>query len=120
MSKGNDGSGNCIERDEWQTPQWLFDKLNKQYDFDFDCCATKENTKCESFSSNFEYIQSYGNVDVCWMNPPFSKKKIKLMFESFFRIVNKGVAIYRCDNMETKIWQDIMKKQIGFLYLIKE
>jgi len=27
--KGNDGSGNNPGRDEWETPQSLFDKLNK-------------------------------------------------------------------------------------------
>lgn len=25
--KGNDGTGNIIERDIWQTPQWMFDIL---------------------------------------------------------------------------------------------
>jgi len=29
-TQGNDGSGNVEERDDWQTPQWLFNKLNKQ------------------------------------------------------------------------------------------
>ena len=102
---GNDGTGNVIERDEWQTPQWLFDKLNEQYEFEFDCCANQHNKKCEGFSSHFEEIECYGNVDVCWMNPPFSKAK--LMFESFFKNVNKGVAIYRFDNPETYLWKSI-------------
>ena len=106
--KGNDGTGNVEKRDNWQTPQWLFDKLNKQYKFEFDCCASQHNKKCESFTSHFEEIECHGNVDVCWMNPPFTKAK--MMFEHFFKVVNKGVAIYKCDNIETKLWIDIMKK----------
>ena len=43
--KGNNGLGNIIERDEWQTLQWLFDKLNEQYCFTFDCCANEDNKK---------------------------------------------------------------------------
>jgi hypothetical protein len=31
--------------DECETRQELFDKLIKQYHFDFDCCATAKNKK---------------------------------------------------------------------------
>ena len=31
--------------DEWETPQDLFDELNKEYDFTLDPCATSENAK---------------------------------------------------------------------------
>ena len=53
MGTGNDGTGNIEERDDWETPQWLFDKLNKQYEFKFDCCATKDNSKCNFCSDDF-------------------------------------------------------------------
>jgi len=43
--KGNNGSGNIEERDVWQTPKELFDKLNQQYSFELDCCASENNTK---------------------------------------------------------------------------
>jgi len=105
--KGNDGSGNMPERDEWQTPQELFDKLNKQYNFSFDCCATKENKKCHYYSSDFiKIISTLSVMNVAWMNPPFSKAY--KMFEHFFESVQQGVSIYRCDNMETKLWQDVI------------
>jgi hypothetical protein len=35
--KGNNGTGNIEERDTWETPQWLFNLINKQYNFDFEC-----------------------------------------------------------------------------------
>jgi len=41
--KANNRSGNIPERDEWETPQELFNKLDKQYKFYFDCCAAKFN-----------------------------------------------------------------------------
>lgn len=40
--KGNDGKGNNESRDSWQTSKELFDKLNKQYKFELDCCASAE------------------------------------------------------------------------------
>ena len=34
---------------EWETPQDLFDELNKEFNFVLDVCATKENAKCNSY-----------------------------------------------------------------------
>jgi len=119
IGKGNDGKGNNSNRDDWETPDVLFNKLNKQYNFDFDCCATKENTKCELFSNQFHVSSDklkYNNF-VCWMNPPFSNAK--LMFEHFFNSVRKGVAIYRCDNLETKIWQEIILPSCDWIFIPK-
>ena len=42
--------------DEWQTPEWLFDELNKEFNFGIDLCATKENSKCERYCT--DYLQS--------------------------------------------------------------
>ena len=35
--------------DEWETPQELFDELNKKYKFTLDVCATAENAKCSNY-----------------------------------------------------------------------
>lgn len=114
--KGNDGSGNNSGRDIWETPKKLWDGLNNQYGFNFDCCANKENSKCENYSSEFQNIILSPDI-VAWMNPPFS---IALdMFEHFFKVINKGVAIYRCDNMETKVWHDIIFKNADWIAIPK-
>ena len=49
------------------------------------------------------------------MNPPFSKALE--MFKTFFYIMGKGVAIYRCDNMETKIWQEIIFPKASWIFI---
>lgn len=116
--KGNNGTGNVEERDLWQTDEDLFNKLDKQYKFDFDCCANKNNTKCEMFSNNFEeYNESDISNFICWMNPPFTKAKE--MFKHFFKEVKKGVCIYRCDNMETKVWQEIILNNATWILIPK-
>lgn len=95
------------KRDEWETPKELFLALDDQYNFTFDCCANKINRKCVNFASIFQALdKDYLEDDMCWMNPPFSNAYN--MFEHFFNVVKKGVAIYRCDNMETKVWQDLI------------
>ena len=113
-TQGNNGTGNVIERDDWETPQWLFNKLNKQYGFTYDCCATKDNNKCIFYDDNFLKDDTMV-LDTSWMNPPFSKA-LK-MFEHFFKVVEKGVCIYRCDNLETVLWQDIILKNATWVFI---
>ena len=116
--KGNDGKGNFPERDLWETEKKFWNKLNNQYNFTFDCCANNENTKCKMFSPHFEVMSKTNFInDILWMNPPFSKAFE--MFEQFFKVINKGVAIYRCDNMETKVWQDIILKNADWIFIPK-
>ena len=114
--KANNGSGNIKERDEWETPEWLFRKLDKQYNFTFDCCATKKNSKCPFFSNDF---LNSGRIfyKKAWMNPPFSQSR--KMFEHFFRVISSGIAIYRCDNIETKLWQNVILPNCDWVFIFK-
>lgn len=114
--KGNNGLGNIPERDLWETKQSFWDKLNEQYGFNFDCCASFNNRKTQKFSSELQNVTSLGG-HMCWMNPPFSKAKD--MFENFFRLVKLGVAIYRCDNMETVLWQEVILKNADWVFIPK-
>ena len=111
--RGHDGSGDNEERDLWSTPQSLWDTLNFQYNFEFDCCASILNTKTDKFSDNFETVEKVNFVS--WMNPPFSKAKA--MFEHFFKVVKNGVAIYRIDNPETKVWQEIIFPNASWIFI---
>lgn len=116
LGKGNDGTGDNLGRDDWETPNFIFDKLDEQYGFIFDCCATKENSKCAMYSPNFKNVEK-GLDYVFWMNPPFSLARE--MFGYYFERVSKGVCIYRCDNMETRVWQDIILKNADWVFIPK-
>ncbi|KKN56663.1 hypothetical protein LCGC14_0569800 [marine sediment metagenome] len=114
MNKSTNGKGNIPSRDEWQTSTGLFEVLNKEYNFTLDCCANSENKKTWQYSNNFISVIDTKN-SMCWMNPPFSKAYE--MFEHFFRVVHKGVAIYRCDNLETKIWQKLILLKASWIFI---
>lgn len=56
------------------TPQEFFDKLNAEFDFTLDVCATSENAKCEIYYTKQDdgLKQAWrGNV---WMNPPYGRE----------------------------------------------
>lgn len=115
--KGNNGKGNTIERDDWETPKDFFNKLKKQYFFRLDCCATKENSKCEYWENDFLNRNLNNDKNICWINPPFSMAY--KMIEHFFKIIKKGIGIYRCDNFESKIWQNLIFKRADWVFVLK-
>ncbi len=119
MTKGNDGTGNITERDNWETPKKLWNKLDNQYKFNFDCCASENNSKCEEWSEEFDILPKvlFDFKYICWMNPPFSLARE--MFEHFFKVVSKGVAIYRCDNLETSLWQEVILANADWVFIPK-
>ena len=60
---------------EWETPQDLFDELNREFNFTLDPCATKENAKCEKFyTKEDDGLSKDWSDEVVFMNPPYGKK----------------------------------------------
>lgn len=62
--------------DEWETPQDLFDELDKEFHFELDVAASCENYKCDWFFTSDEngLEEDWGSVTV-WRNPPYSNIK---------------------------------------------
>jgi phage N-6-adenine-methyltransferase len=57
---------------EWSTPQDLFDRLDAEFHFTLDACATVRNHKCERYFIEAEdgLSQPWGGHTV-WVNPPY-------------------------------------------------
>lgn len=68
---------------DWETPQWLFDELNNEFQFTLDVCATVDNTKClEYFSPEVDgLVQEWHGT--CWMNPPYGRDIVKWMKKAY-------------------------------------
>jgi phage N-6-adenine-methyltransferase len=60
--------------DEWETPQELFDELNREFNFTLDVCATKENAKCHKFYTKDTNGLTSPWMDKNWMNPPYGRE----------------------------------------------
>lgn len=58
----------------WETPAWLYDQLNKIFNFELDPCCTKENALCPEFFTKEQdgLSQSWANKRV-FMNPPYGR-----------------------------------------------
>jgi len=59
--------------DEWATPQWLFDELNKVHQFTLDPASTDENCKCPNhFTMQDDGLTKDWARETVFINPPYS------------------------------------------------
>lgn len=60
--------------DEWETPQGFYDRLDMEFGFTLDPCATPENAKCERYFTIEDdgLARSWGRERV-FMNPPYGR-----------------------------------------------
>jgi site-specific DNA-methyltransferase (adenine-specific) len=106
--------------DEWSTPQWLFDLLDKEFHFDVDAACTSENSKCpfgflpqtDCDNRHSLIIDWYEHGGIFWLNPPYSK--IGAFMKKAYEESLKG-AVVVClipSRTDTKYWHDyVMKAQ---------
>ena len=57
--------------DEWETPPWLWKRLNRVFTFTWDACSTQENNLAGEALDCFDSSNWIGHGNV-FMNPPYS------------------------------------------------
>lgn len=62
-------------KDDWETPQALYDVLDAEFKFTVDVCANPQNAKCRRFFSPEQngLLQDWRG-ETAWCNPPYSTK----------------------------------------------
>lgn len=91
--------------DQWETPQWLFDELNDEFNFKIDLCASEENKKCHDFYDDVFKYSSIWTEGSIFMNPPYSKPApfIQKAWDTAFKDRNIVVMLLKCDT-STSWW----------------
>lgn len=98
--------------EEWETPQYVFDILNKDFKFQIDVCATSENSKCKIFfNKTVDGLQQEWSPFRCWMNPPYGKNISRWMKKAFHE--SKRGALVVClipARTDTRWWHEWVMK----------
>ena len=110
------------KKQDWETPQILFDKLNEEFYFQTDVAATKENSKCSNYvDSETDALSIYwGNLGTIYCNPPYESKMqnafIKKAYEESLKTNNKIVLLIPA-RTDTARWHDYIlnKEEVRFL-----
>lgn len=61
-------------KQEWTTPQGMFESLSNHYKFDFDLAADETNHKCDNYFSAEDNALTQEWKGRCWLNPPYGSK----------------------------------------------
>ena len=98
--------------DLWATPQAFFDKLNAEFGFETDVCATAENAKCLCYFTKEMDGLTQDWRGVCWMNPPYGRVIGQWMAKAY-RAAMMGGATVVClvpARTDTAWWHDYAAK----------
>ena len=106
-------------KDDYETPQYLFNELNEEFHFTVDVCARADNTKCARFYfPEIDGLVQSWEGEVCLMNPPYGRRVNKWIEKAYKESQNGtivvGLLLARTD---TKWFHDFIlgKAEIRFL-----
>lgn len=104
---------------EWETPQELFDELNKEFHFTLDPASTHDNAKCEKHYTQVEngLAQDWSGETV-FCNPPYGRE-LPLWIEKAARSAGGGTTVVMLipARTDTRAFHDFIlhKAEIRFL-----
>ena len=96
----------------WETPQWLFNKLDKEFNFTLDVCALPETAKCKNYyTPQIDGLKQDWEDNICWMNPPYGRE-IGVWIEKAYNESLKGATVVCLipSRTDTKYWHDYCMK----------
>lgn len=105
------------ETDEWPTPQDFFDRLNEEFGFELDVCATPENAKCPRYYTKRENGLLQKWTGVCWMNPPYGREIGQWVKKAYTSALEGATVVCLLPaRTDTGWWHDYcMKGEIRFV-----
>lgn len=105
------------KRQDWETPESLFQPLDKEFGFTLDVCATPDNAKCPRYYTAEDDGLSQFWEGVCWMNPPFGDQGrwVRKAYEESRRNGTIVVCLLP-SRTNTNWWHDyVMKGEVRFV-----
>lgn len=109
-------------RMDWQTPDDLFETLDREFRFTTDVAATSENRRCANYlgpgrlpPNNDALSVSWSGV--CWLNPPYGRD-IKMWIRKAYEESVSGATVVCLvpSRTDSRWWHDYaMRGEIRFL-----
>lgn len=106
------------KRDDWSTPQWLFQRLDDYFHFTLDPCSSHENAKCRKhYTREEDGLKRSWKDEVVFMNPPYGREIGKWMAKAHRESLHGATVVCLIPaRTDTAWWHDFaMKGKIRFL-----
>ena len=95
------------QKDDWETPQELFDELNREFRFTLDVCATPQNRKVSNFYTKEDDALKQDWHGVCWMNPPYGREIGKWVEKAAYEAWHGATVVCLLPaRTDTRWWHD--------------
>jgi len=107
-----------IHGNEFETPQWLFDSLNKEFNFTFDLACSIYNTKCDQFytKESDSLKKSWHELKGwLWLNPPYSPLKPWIIKAQQENKLGAKVVVLCPPIISTKYFASHLPSEIRFI-----
>ena len=84
--------------DMWATPQSFFDKLDLEFHFELDACATPDNAKCKRyFTPEIDALSQRWDVGgAVFCNPPYGRALGKWVAKAYHEHIRTGGGQSSC------------------------
>lgn len=100
-------------RQDWETPQALFDEVNKEFDFNLDAAATESTAKCiayitpEQDALSSDWCLRAGRRGAVWLNPPYGRG-VGAWIQKAYEEAQNGLTVVCLifARTDTKWWHD--------------
>lgn len=108
------------DKQDWETPQDFFDKLNTEFHFTLDVCANNQNTKVPNhwFGVEQNALSQDWSPFICWMNPPYGREIVDWVRKAS-QEVQKGALVVALlpARTDTRWWWDYIqdKQEVRFI-----
>ena len=81
---------------EWETPQDLFDRLDAEFHFNLDPCASRQNKKCPKYFSIKTNGLKKSWVGSVFMNPPYGQAIKHWIKKAYHESLKDSVKVVVC------------------------
>jgi len=96
-------------RDDWETPQPFFDRLDQEFSFTLDPCANDQNHKCALYYTRVQDgLARPWTGHTVWVNPPYGKKVLPNWVRKCWLACQHGTTVVLLipARTDTAYWHD--------------
>ena len=107
----NDGMYSS-DSSEWETPQAFYNKLDAEFKFTLDVCATAKTAKCKYYIDAEEdtFKVDWGN-NICFMNPPYGREIYYFIEKAYQESLKKATVVCLLPaRTDTSWWHEFCMK----------
>jgi len=110
--------GHKAGKQDWETPDWVFDHWDDLFSFNLDVCADESNRKCPAYFNEYEdgldqkWWYYSDRTTHAWMNCPYGRGIVEKWVKKAYEESQNGVLVCALlpVSTSTKWWQEYVTK----------